>query len=206
MSTSKVSVLSLLDAYSNIHEQGQNSQKACTWQITVARRNKGRHGALTNGVLLADDVREELRASKVLKSACSEPALMDEPLSPTKTAKESFSMERQFVLADPTSKKNPPVLDGFGDGKDKEASGLRRRKGAGENDSNEKKWSVEVEEDEEKLEEERLRTANPLDLFGAMPPAELKKAQAEAYKALESYVEAANLVAAIQQELQKGSK
>ena len=48
--------------------------------------------------------------------------------------------------------------------------------------------------------------ADPIDLFGAMPPPELRKAQAEAQKALEYYVEAANLVAAIQHLLQKDGK
>jgi len=41
--------------------------------------------------------------------------------------------------------------------------------------------------------EKRLQAADPLDLFGAFPPRELKAAQQEAKRALESYVRAANL-------------
>ena len=62
--TSLVDVLTLLDVYSQLHETANQHKKNCTWQITKARQNKGRHGALVvAGVLSAEDVREELCAS-----------------------------------------------------------------------------------------------------------------------------------------------
>jgi hypothetical protein len=49
----------------------------------------------------------------------------------------------------------------------------------------------------EELEEEKLRTANPLDLFGGLPPPPLRAAQVQAREALVRYVEAANVAAEI---------
>lgn len=214
MSSSKVCILSLLDAYSEIHERGQNDQKDSTWQLTVARRNKGRHGALTNGVLLPEDVREELRANRVLKSGSCEPLLSDETTtaSVSKTEKKStdaLPVERLFVLADAIGVgREQTKAEDLVDQDEKGTTGLRRRKGGNDDTTQvgDKQWSVEEAQDEEKIQEERLRTTDPLEFFGAMPPPELRKAQIAAQKALGSYVEAANLVAAIQQRLQEESK
>lgn len=92
-------------------------------------------------------------------------------------------------------------------------TGLRQRKKnvppSGQNtrdkeDSNREKskWTEEIPSETnkltpEELEEEKLRTANPLDLFGGLPPPSLRAAQVQAREALVKYVEAANVAAEI---------
>lgn len=207
MSSTALDILTLLDAYSQIHEIANQNQKNCTWQITKARQNKGRRGALVAGVLTAEDVREELRASAVLltDAASSSDATVD-PSSlveeaathKEKKADNNKPLVRQFVLTDIHSGLSQKVSENA----DKKTGdeGLRRRKGDKEEigDTNKNEWTVV---DPEKEEEERLLSADPLDLFGALPPQELRKAQEEARKALAGYVEAANLIAAIQERL-----
>ena len=89
------------------------------------------------------------------------------------------------------------------------STGLRQRKKnvqttAGQNKTEEEtgKWTEEVPPQNvkltpEQLEEEKLRTASPLDLFGGLPPPSLRAAQIEAREALAKYVEAANYAAEI---------
>lgn len=90
------------------------------------------------------------------------------------------------------------------------STGLRQRKktaqtATGRNKKEEEetgKWTEEVPPQNvkltpEQLEEEKLRTANPLDLFGGLPPPSLRAAQIEAREALAKYVEAANYAAEI---------
>ena len=89
------------------------------------------------------------------------------------------------------------------------STGLRQRKktaqtATGRNKKEEEtgKWTEEVPPQNvkltpEQLEEEMLRTANPLDLFGGLPPPSLRAAQIEAREALAKYVEAANYAAEI---------
>jgi hypothetical protein len=91
------------------------------------------------------------------------------------------------------------------------STGLRQRKknaqtatATGQNKTEEEtsKWTEEVPSQNvkltpEQLEEEKLRTANPLDLFGGLPPPSLRVAQIEAREALAKYVEAANYAAEI---------
>ena len=81
----------------------------------------------------------------------------------------------------------------------KENEGLRRRRGGNSNaESNEddatSKWSSEVPKDTSDVvdEEEKLRNADPLNLFGVPPPA-LRVAQAKSRSAVAYYVEVANL-------------
>ena len=92
-------------------------------------------------------------------------------------------------------------------------TGLRQRKknvpASGQNtrdkeDGNveKNKWTEEIPSETnkltpEELEEEKLRTANPLDLFGGLPPPSLRAAQVKAREALVKYVEAANVAAEI---------
>lgn len=217
---STLTILSLLDAYSQIHDTANQSLKVCTWEITKARQNKGRRGALTAGVLMAGDVREELRATKILKdmSDAVEPSsLVDEDTTTTtsKAEKKASSLDdqpltRHFVLTDVHDEllqKNQDDSHPNKNDNDDTATGLRRRKGKEENEEGaDHEWTVVPGVDPEKAEEERLLSADPLDLFGAMPPQELRKAQEEARKALAGYVEAANLIAAIQERLPATAK
>ncbi|CAB9526377.1 expressed unknown protein [Seminavis robusta] len=190
--TPKMDVLALLDAYSQVHERAQKDQKASTWQLTLARKSTGRGGALMNGVMVAEDVREELRAIKVLKCTADEPELQEEETSK--------KLQRQFVLANATDedKKQESVSTAA----ETTTTGLRRRKGNDDKENQaENEWTVEKEEELD--EEDRLRRADPLVFFGAMPPKELRRAQQEAQNALARYVEAANLIVAIQQSMQQ---
>lgn len=227
-----VTILSLLDVYSEIHEAAETRQKACIWQLTKARQNKGRRGALMDGVLLADDVREELRATTILKEIDimhhhEEPSLVTEESKKAPLGDDLSLVGRAFSLTNAadylkeqqqlqnktqTDNSDEPVNDK--NKQDDQALGLRRRKGndntmeslTSDDEKNKKstntsEWAIVESVDEKKeemSEEERLRQADPLDFFGAMPPQELRKAQAEAQKALALYVEAANMVAAIQ--------
>jgi hypothetical protein len=72
-----------------------------------------------------------------------------------------------------------------------------------EKDDAKTKWNEDEEPETAELDEEgRLLAADPLLLFGGgLPPRELIVAQNQAKEALAMYVEAANLVAAIQHEL-----
>ena len=94
------------------------------------------------------------------------------------------------------------------------AAGLRNRKKTSsqqtqkvaeakdEKDDAKTKWTEEEPEIDLLDEEGRLLAADPLLLFGGgLPPRELIVAQSQAKEALAMYVEAANLVAAIQHEL-----
>jgi hypothetical protein len=201
--SSKITVLALLDAYSQIHEQAQADQRKSIWQITKARRAKGLGGALMmGGVILAEDVREDLRAVTVLKS--DEPELVQEEGTKKKLDHGEESPFRLFELVNVQAKKQQGAKTvSSGGSSDDKATGLRRRKGNNDDQDMEEKdnaWTVENTAGDFDAEE-LLRQADPLTLFGAMPPKELRQAQKEAQKALAAYVEAANLIVAIQQSL-----
>ena len=75
-----------------------------------------------------------------------------------------------------------------------------RDKGDGNDEKD--KWTEEIPSETnkltpEELEEKKLLTANPLDLFGGLPPPSLRAAQVKAREALVKYVEAANVAAEI---------
>jgi hypothetical protein len=207
--SSKITTLSLLDAYSQIHAQAQADQKNFIWQITKARRAKSIGGALMMGSdILAEDVREDLRAATVLKLKSDEPELVQEEGTTKMDPKMEESPIRLFELVNvhaleqQQQQQRAKTLSSGGN-VDDENTGLRRRKG--NNDSEVHKdtdnaWTVENKA-KDYDEEELLRRADPLTLFGAMPPKELRQAQKEAVKALAAYVEAANLLVAIQQSL-----
>jgi Mg-chelatase subunit ChlD len=79
-------------------------------------------------------------------------------------------------------------------------SSLRNRKAAGKEEAS--TWTVTNHEDADNLvdEETKLRAVDPLDLFG-FPTRELRQAQQDARRAVEVYMEAANLLLALQAEL-----
>jgi hypothetical protein len=228
MPCSKVDILTLLDAYSQAHEEAQKGQKAAVWQLTKARHSKGRRGALVDGILQADDVREELRARKYLKKNVSvlEPTLLDEadavcdtekaPSASLKKHDQSSSLEiiqARFLLVDAVEEERKQRQQreekvGATPSSDDNASmGLRRRKGSNKENEDEKTatgveqqgWTLLENNVED--EEDRLCNADPMDFFEALPPKELRKAQEEARKSLEAYVKAANVLFALQERL-----
>lgn len=160
-------------------------------------------------------------------AAASEPPLVDEESSSSKsTGKQSKETDLLFALhldgmPKTDSKSDTPDKDNENDddatlstaiSADADATsstGLRQRKktaqtatGRNKKEEGTGKWTEEVPPQNvkltpEQLEEEKLRTANPLDLFGGLPPPSLRAAQIEAREALAKYVEAANYAAEI---------
>lgn len=209
MSCSKVTILSLLDAYTQAHEQAQSEQKSCVWQLFKARQSKGRRGALVDGVLQGQDIREDLYARKILKEENDEePALVSGNPKPMSSSLEQEQLQRHFLLVDAlaeTKKKQEMDKENSSsrndDIDDNNVTGIRRRRGktSSETTTSTAEWTiVDEEEEEEENAEERLRKANPIDFFGGFPPRELRKAQEEAEKMLASYVDAANIIVSIQ--------
>jgi hypothetical protein len=202
---SLVTVLSLLDDYATHQEKGNAALKQSLWNLYKARHFKsGQIGVLASDGFQASDVREELRARVVLRDSL--PDLVDE-----RTDKSTIDKEMpRFVLVDTVlerqSKKGNTAATQDSSAQLAAAFGLRNRKATDQNKNNktdstkQKEWSVEMEATP-LSEEDRLLAANPLELFGAMPPRELYKAQEQAKQALQAYVAAANLIVAIQQEL-----
>ena len=168
------------------------------------------------------DVREELRASALLeRKTCDddddddgEPKLVDEGAS-SEDVKNNCNgggepsvsggryvlhfdgMKEARQAASKQSSQDEIVATKAADNKENE--GLRRRRGGNSNaESNEddatSKWSSEVPKDTSDVvdEEEKLRNADPLNLFGVPPPA-LRVAQAKSRSAVAYYVEVANL-------------
>ena len=81
--------------------------------------------------------------------------------------------------------------------------GLRNRKSK-EGGETKKEWSIS--DDSTFVDEEtKLRMVDSIDLFG-LPTKELRQAKKEAYRAVALYVEAANLLLALQQEMSKQNK
>lgn len=180
-----VTALCLLEAYNNAHQKGNVDLKSSMWKLNKARRQRGNGASIS-----AIDVREDLRARAVLRE--STPSLTVEG-----ETNEALDEEDYFELVDAVEeiaeirgqKENNAPTTNAGT----EQAGLRRRNKAGEEDK--KEWTQENNPDED----DRLRNANPVDLFGAFPPRDLIAAQKEAKKSLAAYIEAANLAKAILQ-------
>jgi hypothetical protein len=226
-SPSVLTVLSLLDTYAVVHEQGNTFQKQSFWNLHKARHRKTA-GLLAENTVQASYVREELRARTILLkenkdgTVETEPDLVDD--DDNKKNSRLTEAPKRFVLVDAVEQKReaekenaatattPSETSTTND--NAAAAGLRNRKkassqqtpvvgqAADESDAN-TKWTVEEQEADEVLDEEaRLTAADPLLLFGGgLPPRELLVAQKEAKEALAKYVEAANLIAAIQHEM-----
>lgn len=214
--TPTIDLLTLLHQYETLHSSGDENLKSSIWNITTARRSRGR----SFGEYSVDDVREELRASALLEwKTCDggdddgEPKLVDEEASSddVKTncnggGEPSVSggryvlhfdgMKEARQAASKQSSQDENVATKAADNKENE--GLRRRRGGNNTaESNEddatSKWSSEMPKDTSDVdEEEKLRNADPLNLFGVPPPA-LRVAQAKSRSAVAYYVEVANL-------------
>ncbi|KAL7538763.1 hypothetical protein ACHAXR_010340 [Thalassiosira sp. AJA248-18] len=182
----------------------------------------------------ADDVREELRAQALLEwkeGDGDEPTLLNEDSSDDCGVKNhgggpSSSGDGRFVLhldgmkAAQQQQQQRGAEDSYQaetitvNVDDKENEGLRRRRGNanstpeqadGETKTN-KKWTLVEESATTDIneEEERLRNADPLNLFGVPPPA-LRVAQAKSRSAVAYYVEVANLAKEIMKIINKES-
>ena len=166
----------LLQEYANVHDKGNADFKSALWNLNKARRHMGQGSTLS-----ALDVREELRARAVLREFIPELAVEN-----SKPCDESD--EDRFELID--ANKELAAIRQNEITSSKSTEGLRNRK-ASEGEKTE--WIEETSPDEEN----RLRSADPIELFGALTPRDLKGAQQDAKRALAAYVEAANLAVAI---------
>lgn len=200
MSTT-LKVLSLLEAYEERQQEAQKIWKKSQWNLTKAKQSKGNADAVT-----ATNVRQELRPRCVLVHDISN-LLEDEERKEKKSY--SSSAVPHFRVVDPVeheqldkenAAKAPPAASATDSNT---TSGLRNRK-AKESLSSEtkKEWTVTEEEDSNLIldEETKLRTLDPIDLFG-LPTRELRFAKQDAHRAVALYVGAANLLLALQQEM-----
>ena len=139
-------------------------------------------------VYTASDVREELRARAVLQ--CSEELDLVHNLDNEGLSYSNQCDEDKFLLHLDGFPKRNTCAKTNNDTSNKTTGMRQRKKGSSETQpSQEPKWSQVNFAD---VEEEKLRNVNPMELFGALPPHDLKIAQKQAKESLKSYVEAAN--------------
>jgi hypothetical protein len=216
-----VTVLSLLDAYQEAHEEASCHWKDAMWNLTRARRSKCSGGGLmsqTDSLFSASNVRQELRPRAVLMTSDQEPTLLDDDDDDTKKKKENNTKDDVslllFTVEDPVEVQKQQAQRETNNDEDKTmlasesstTSGLRHRKQAAD-DGNKTlpTWTVEVLEENDD-EEARLRQVDPLELIsGGFSPGELKVAQANARKALDGYVRAAALKQVLERHLLQGT-
>jgi hypothetical protein len=187
-STPTIHLITLLHQDTALHSEGTTNLKATYWNLTKARQKRGFQagGGGFGGVEYSvNDVREELRAQAVLDR--EEPELIEE--NDDNLGKGSVS---NFVLHFDGGKAlrgKSGTSSGVTKPEKKETDGLRRRGNAPQttNNTESEKWTEEMAD-----EEEQLRSADPLTLFG-VPPADLRVAQARSRDAIAYYVEVANL-------------
>uniref|UniRef100_A0A7S2XI77 Vacuolar ATPase assembly protein VMA22 n=1 Tax=Attheya septentrionalis TaxID=420275 RepID=A0A7S2XI77_9STRA len=197
----RVEALLLLDAYSTAHAGASQQFKSSLWNLSKARRQMGGMHLGTSTNFSASNVREELRAKAIL--TLLEPKLVQE-----QDGKDKMIDTDPYIL----SLDGPPNVESD----DKENSnnshtneetlssaGLRQRKGTKESNAAANKWTQEQEkwEEEDEIEEAKLRNVDPAYLFAGLPPPSLKAAQSNAREALAGYIEAANLIVALMETL-----
>ena len=182
-----IKVLSLLEAYEARQQKAQSAWKKSQWNLTKAKRRKG-------DALRASNVREELRARHVLVTP--EPDLLEEERDTNKTeAWPHFQLVDTVEQHEKNGKETTPVVVPPEKQPD---NGLRNRK---TKDSEAKpEWTVMTEDSQLVDEETKLRSLDPVELFG-LPNPELRQAQQEAREAMTLFVEAANLLMVLQQEM-----
>ena len=178
--TPTINLLTLLHQYTTLHAEATTNLKGTYWNLTKARQKRGFQagGGGFGGVeYSAEDVREELRAQAILDQ--DEPDLVEEGAD--------VGCEGKFVLHFDGGK---ALRERRVDSKSerKETDGLRRRGNTSKDTNVESdKWTEETTD-----EEEKMRSDDPLTLFG-VPPAALRVAQTRSRDAVAYYVEIANL-------------
>eukprot|EP00579_Thalassiosira_antarctica_P015060 CAMPEP_0201940614 /NCGR_PEP_ID=MMETSP0903-20130614/45543_1 /ASSEMBLY_ACC=CAM_ASM_000552 /TAXON_ID=420261 /ORGANISM="Thalassiosira antarctica, Strain CCMP982" /LENGTH=242 /DNA_ID=CAMNT_0048482457 /DNA_START=17 /DNA_END=745 /DNA_ORIENTATION=- len=211
-STPAIELLTLLHQYESLHCDANDNLKSSIWNITKARRERAYQvgGGFVGAEYSADDVREELRAQALLewkegdeKENGSEPKLVNDVSDDEDGGLKnngSGSSGGRFVLhldgmkaanqeQHAAREKGSQEQINIMTADNKENEGLRQRRGNVETDD---KWTSEEPTGAMDDEEERLRYADPLNLFGVPPPA-LRVAQAKSRSAIAYYVEVANL-------------
>lgn len=155
-------------------------------------------------------VREELRATTSLAfdAGDDEPDLVGEGGSALllKPAARVWTLQNTRSAAQ--SKTQPVVVASDTARTSNNKDGLRNRKtsggGASSTTTPTEKPKMTVTQEEEAMDQETLlRMANPIDLFGAFPPRNLRTSQKDAYQALQEYIEAANFAVALLKIMEK---
>ena len=175
-----INILSCLQAYSQIHANGNKSMKNCTWNIFKSRRDTGglHLGNDSASAFSAYAVREDLRASALLQVNSDD-------------TQDTFILRSNKIAMREEDKENH-----------NSDNTLRQRKKESKN--NESIWTTEELLNEDDAEEQYLRTIDPIVLFnGGMSPPSLKEAQKDARNSLEYYIEAANLICAMMKLMEK---
>lgn len=182
MAISRVSVLSQLHQYANSEsrELGTNACRSCLWQLTKARRINNRGIMSVEAGYRAEDIREDLRATALVQVEGGVPDLVDDDQPETPEVPPTFTL----VDAVEVMKKQKQDCKENEGPKNTVDGGLRQRKNNSDGKPQQQRTMVE-EADVEELHD-------PLELFGALPPRELKEAQKHAKDALAAYVQSAN--------------
>ena len=203
--TAMSDVLCLTDAYASSHSTGDEFIKSCIWNICLARRVKGGFHMGRGNSFSALDVREELRARAILecRDPTVEPCLVVDDDDDDETEKnhkgENYDEDLYILHMDGLKSKKEEYNNSrmIKDSNKTSSSsntndvGLRQRK----NKVPSKEQQVWEEDNHD--ESEMLEKADPIELFGMLSPPALKVAQTKSREALASYIEAANLAAAI---------
>ena len=218
----RIQTLLLLDQYDQQQSSAQTHQKKSNWSLSKARRQKNRESISVVNTISALDVRDELRARAVVQGSVV-PDLVGEKnkvkagsAAGGGTGGTKESTERQpglkssgsWELVDltentsdaATNKESTKTTTTTGGGTDKKDGGKSEKVDGDKKDTGTK------DKDPFAAEEERLRKADPLYLFGAFPTRDLRVAQKEAREALQSYIAAANTATTILDHIKKQEK
>lgn len=187
----RLQALLLLDGYSRCQKGAQPHYKSTLWTLNKARRQKARENLAADGISV-ELVREELRARTVLLE--KNPDLLEEE---SKSQNKHSVAQDIWTLVDAVEEISAMKENTSTTLKNNTTTpGLRNRKNANKIKSEDKN-KMGVNEEVLPDEDDRLRNADPLLLFGAFASSDLKEAQKEAKATLEAYIQAANLAAAI---------
>jgi hypothetical protein len=194
---SVINLLSVLDAYFTCHTNGDQSIKSSVFNITKARRLQG--GCIDSDEMSAYysacQVREELLRARAIV-ICNSSVVEED---------DKFTLSLDGELKNSKNHSSVLVEDDEGVAIDRvleleHQGGLRQRKKKSSSSEPQKdsEWTeVQEIQQNEFLEEEKLKNMDPISLFGGFAPPALKEAQKNAKEALSAYVEAANLAAYI---------
>lgn len=175
----RLQALLLLNEYDQQQKGAQDHQKKLIWNIVKARRQKSRENVGLGHGISALDVRDELRARTVLLQDSKVPSLIVEQ-SP-----QDIQASGSWELVDVVEKRKD-IEEEKDDAAATSDTGLRNRKG---NPKTEVQWTLESALEDE---DEKILRADPIDLFGAFPPRDLRVAQREAKESIQRYIDAAN--------------
>jgi hypothetical protein len=166
-----------------------------------------RGSVVNSDVYSAATVREDVypRAMVVSRSnyvvTDDAPELIADVVSVAQKQAQTEDMTLLWMLVDPVAvqkeMKKKEEEEELSNKENHSKEGLRQRKGKqkSEASANDSKWTTG--DDEFVDEDAMLRVANPIELFGALPPRDLREAQVNANAALQAYIDAASFAVEI---------